>query len=54
MKYLYKCEDCHTEPIIIVKPMSESSNTEVCTCGKVMNRVYTAPGITTGDGTKGA
>ena len=54
MRYLYKCDNCHTEPITILKPMGESSKVEVCTCGNVMNRVYTSPGITTSDGTKGA
>lgn len=52
MQYLYQCEDCHTTPIIILKPISEASNIELCTCGKVMNRVYSTPRIKTGDGIK--
>jgi len=52
MQYLYKCEDCHIIPIIVVKPMKDSSRVELCECGKVMKRVHSVPGIKTGDGVK--
>ena len=54
MRYLYKCEDCHTEPIAVTKSMSESSRIELCKCGKVMTRIYNSVHLKTSDGIKNA
>ena len=54
MKYLYQCKDCHVHPIVVDKPMSKSSETELCTCGAVMTRVFSSVATITGDGHKSA
>ena len=52
MIYNYKCPKCN-KVTKIEKPMSESGKLEKCSvCNGVMNRVYDAPSISTGDGMK--
>ena len=53
MTYLYKCKTCSKGTVEVDKPMSESGREEKCeTCGKVMDRTYTACSISTADGYK--
>jgi len=52
MRYAYKCNKCHTE-VVINKPMTESSKTELCpSCKEIMVRDYKVS-VSTGDGFKG-
>ena len=52
MIYNYKCPNCGKEQQI-EKAMCDSARVERCdNCEFVMDRVYTAPSITTADGNK--
>jgi len=51
MTYIYRCSLCN-QIIEINKPMEDASDLEYCECGTELDRVYTAPRITTGDGSK--
>lgn len=48
MIYTYTCDSCGTT-VHIEKPMSESSNTEICLCGAQLRRVYNTVAIRTND-----
>ena len=57
MKYDYKCNtiDCKRRNVIVTidKPISKASEPEYCEeCKKEMQRVFSSPGVKTGDGYK--
>jgi len=52
VRYLYGCDKCKTQ-VEITKPSTECSREEKCkVCDTVMDRIYTAPAISTADGRK--